>query len=196
LHRAADTPQAASIALFVLAILGSIARIAIRLHYQKRLYVDDAFLLVAVLCLCVSMALLFLFTPSMYFVEALITNSETLYIPADFLHQAFQFQKLSDAYLVLTYNTIFAVKFSFIFFFRILINRVRQMRIYWWVVAATTGVVWAYGVIGIFITCPYFDDIRTRASGQFQFSKTIELTLIQCNAVKQLSYPEPLASPR
>ena len=97
----------------------------------------------------------------MYLVEALITNSATLVLPSDFLNQAFRFQKLNDAYLVLTYNTIFAVKFSFLFFFRMLINRVRQMKIYWWLVAAATGVVWAYGVIGFFITCPYFDDIRS-----------------------------------
>jgi len=159
--------KAASIALFVLAIVGSIARIAIRLHYQKRLYIDDAFLSLAVICLCASIALLFLLTPSMYLVEALITNHANLDIPSDFLYQSFQFQKLSDAYLVLTYNTIFAVKFSFIFFFRILTSRLRQMRIYWWVVAATTGVVWVYGVIGIFITCPYFDDMRTCTAGRF-----------------------------
>lgn len=137
------------------------------------------------------MALLFLLTPSIYLVEALITNHASLDIPSDFLQQSFQFQKLSDAYLVLTYNTVFAVKFSFIFFFRILTSRVRQLRIYWWVVAATTGVVWAYGLVGVFITCPYFDDIRTCPAGRFHPSMSAELTAVQCNAPKRLSSPKP-----
>jgi hypothetical protein len=141
------------------------------------------------------MALLFPFTPSMYLVEALVTDSANLDIPSDFLYQSFQFQKLSDAYLVLTYNTIFAVKFSFLFFFRILTSRVRQMRIYWWVVAATTGVVWVYGVVAIFIICPYFDDFRTRTGGRFHPLMSKELTGLQCDAPKRLNFPKPWAFP-
>ena len=100
--------------------------------------------------------------PSMYLVEALITDSQSLDLPADFVAQSLLFQKLSDAFLVMTYNVIFAVKFSFLFFFRGLIRRVKTMGVYWWIVAGLTAAVWAFGAIGVFASCPYFD-LRSRA---------------------------------
>ena len=93
----------------------------------------------------------------MYLVEALITDDPALSLPDDFVAQGLLFQKLSDGFLVLTYNVIFAVKFSFLFFFRGLIRRVRTMGVYWWIIATFTAAVWAFGVVGVFASCPYFD---------------------------------------
>lgn len=52
--------EVASITFFGISILAAIAQIAIRLRYRKRLFADDAFLFLAVVCLCISMALLHL----------------------------------------------------------------------------------------------------------------------------------------
>ena len=151
------TLPAASIVLVALAIIGAIIRVAIRLHYQRRLYVDDGFLFFAIICLCVATGLMYEVIPSMYLVEAILTNDPNISLPSNFIAEPLLFHKLSDGFLVLTYNTIFAVKFSFLFFFRVLIRRVHSMLVYWWMVAVLTAVVWAYGVIGVFLTCPYFD---------------------------------------
>lgn len=141
----------------VLAIVGAIFRIAIRLHYQKRLYVDDGFLFFAIICLCAATGLMYEVIPSMYLVEAILTNDPDTSLPSNVFAQSLLFIKLADGFLVLTYNTIFAVKFSFLFFFRILIRRVHTMLVYWWVVAVLTAVIWAYGVIGLFAQCPHLD---------------------------------------
>lgn len=146
----------ASIVLFVLSAVFTIGRVVIRLHYQKSLAVDDAFLIFAVVCLCVAMGLLFAFTSSMYLLEALITDDANASIPADIFDQVKWFRKLSTAFLVLTFTTIFAVKFSFLFLFKALIRNVRKMKIYWWTVVVTTAVVWAFGVVEFFLPCPSF----------------------------------------
>ena len=154
--------QASSIPFLALAILAALIRLAVRLRSQHHLSPDDYFLLFALLNLCIAAGLTYRLLPSMYLVEGLITDDPALSLPADFVAQGLLFQKLSDGFLVLTYNVIFAVKFSFLFFFRGLIRRVRTMGVYWWIVAAFTAAVWAFGVIGVFASCPYFD-FRSRA---------------------------------
>lgn len=156
--------KAASIALFVISILVALARTAIRLRYQRRLFVDDAILLVAIVCLCAAMTLLLVFTSSLYQLEAFVTGSSAITNPDELakielqMEQPFiKYLKLSDTYYVMTWTTIFAVKFSFLFFFRVLIRRVRAITLYWQIVSVITVLVWVYCIAGAFIICPYFD---------------------------------------
>lgn len=134
-----------------------VARTTLRLRYQKKLFVDDAFLFFAEICLCASFGLLFAFVNATYLDEALLTHSDVAEIPQDFLHQLLQFHALSDAYLVLTYTSIFAVKASFLFLFRVLVRRVHKMVVFWWIALATTTVAWMVCVIAQFLPCLYFD---------------------------------------
>lgn len=134
----------------------TIGRVVIRLRYQKSLAVDDAFLIFAVACLCVAVGLLFAFISSMYMLEALITDDPNAIVPIDILDQVQWFRKLSTAFLVLTFTTIFAVKFSFLFLFKALIRNVRKIKLYWWTVVLTTTAVWAFGVVENFLPCPTF----------------------------------------
>lgn len=99
-----------------------------------------------------------MFADSLFLDEALVTRPSSAIIPPDFENQLFRFHKISDAYLVLTYTSIFAVKFSFLFFFRVLVRRVHKMVVYWWIVVAVTAVAWIVCVICIFLPCLYFDE--------------------------------------
>lgn len=170
--------KAASITLFVISILVALARTAIRLRYQRRLFVDDAILLVAILCLCAAMALLLVFTPSIYLLEAFVTSSSVMASPEELaeieiqLEQPlFKYLKLSDTYYVMTWTTIFAVKFSFLFFFRVLIRRVRAVTLYWRIVSVVTVLVWVYCIAGAFIICPYFDTRSCEFNHPIQLSE-------------------------
>ena len=133
----------------------------IRLRYQKKLSVDDAFLYFAVICLCAAVGLLWSFTEAMYFNQALFLNNQTPDFPSnyqallDFLEH--RFHKTSAAYLILAHTTIYSVKFSFLFFFRVLIRRVRKMIIYWWTIFAIMIVAWAVTLVVDILPCPYFD---------------------------------------
>ncbi|MCJ1466210.1 hypothetical protein MMC07_004829 [Pseudocyphellaria aurata] len=146
----------ASIVLFVFAVIFTVGRVAIRLRYQKSLAVDDTFLIFALVCLSASMGLLFAFIPSMYMIEALITNDPNAVITTDIFDRITSFRKLSTAFLVLSFTAIFAVKFSFLFLFKALIRNVRKIKIYWWTVLLTTAAVWVFGVVEFFLPCPSF----------------------------------------
>lgn len=171
---------AASITLFAISIVIALARTAIRLRYQGRLFVDDAILLVAIVCLCAAMTLLLVFTPSLYLIEAFVTSPPASVSPEELeqievqLEQPlFKYLKLSDSYYVMTWTTIFAVKFSFLFFFRVLIRRVRAVTLYWQVVSVVTVLVWVYCIAGAFIICPYFDSKAFQCAQDSQFSKAL-----------------------
>lgn len=133
----------------------------IRLHYQKRLSIDDAFLVFAEICLCASVGLLYTFVDGLFLEEALLTRPSSTIVPPDLDDQLIRFHLLSSVYLVLTYTTIFSVKFSFLFFFRILVCRIHKMVIYWWIVIAVTSVAWIWCAISIFVPC-YHVDSRSR----------------------------------
>ncbi|MCJ1428168.1 hypothetical protein MMC29_006076 [Sticta canariensis] len=163
----------ASVILFVLSVVFTIGRIIIRLRYQKSLAVDDAFLIFAVVCLCVATGLLFAFLSSMYLLEALITDDPNATIPMDIIDQVEWFRALSTAFLVLTFTTIFAVKFSFLFLFKALIRNVRKMKIYWWTVVSTTAAVWAFGVVEFFLPCPTFGAKSLTCAQDSEYSKAL-----------------------
>lgn len=67
------------------------------------------------------------------------------------------FRKTSEAYMVLSYTTLFSVKLSFLLFFRILVRRVRIMIIYWWTVLAIMFVTWLVSIVAAVVrSCPIF----------------------------------------
>lgn len=58
--------QSTSIALSSIALVFVLVRTAIRLRYQKRLLIDDVFLYLGVICLCVATGLLVQFSSAIY----------------------------------------------------------------------------------------------------------------------------------
>ena len=150
-----------TIVFFILAILSVLARTTIQLRYKKKFSIDDAFLYFAVICLCAAVGLLWTFTEAMYFNQALFFNSPAPDLPPNYQtlldFSEHQFHKTSAAYLNLAHTSIFAVKFSFLFFFRVLIRRVQRMITYWWTIFGIIIVAWAVTLVADILPCPYFD---------------------------------------
>lgn len=113
-------------------MISVLIRTLIRLRLQKRLFIDDAFLYFAVMCLCASEVLLWRFSNGIF--------SETVILMIDDSPVEDTSSVASDevggVYMILTYMTIYFVKLSFLFFFRTLVRRYRKMTIYWWTVLA------------------------------------------------------------
>ena len=65
-----------------------------------------------------------------------------------------------DIILILAWFSISSVKLSFLFLFRKLIDRLRYMVIYWWVVLIYVLAVTGYGAATYILVCPYFFDLR------------------------------------
>ncbi|MCJ1309658.1 hypothetical protein MMC25_003318 [Agyrium rufum] len=124
---------------FGLAILFSICRFVIRWRLNRRFFVDDAFFLFALICS--------------------IASTATLYLALDHYYNIKQYSKVTLSYAsdTLAFATIYAVKFTFIFFFRPLTERLPRLQTVWWItlLATCAGLV---TVFQQFILCPYPGD--------------------------------------
>ena len=88
--------------------------------------------------------------------EAYIINPHSADI-AGLECQISRLHKMTIAFIILTYTAICAVKFSFLFFLRILVRLMPRMLIFWRVGVVITCVVWVTGSIGAVVRCPYYD---------------------------------------
>lgn len=97
---------------------------------QKQLSSDDDILLFGIACLIVVMVLLFVLVDKMYMVEATETEMIGVELSSNFIEQTYDFQKLVTVTLILIWCSIISIKFSYLFLFKKLINRIRSMIIY------------------------------------------------------------------
>lgn len=128
----------------------------IRRRLQKRLFVDDFFLYVAVICIGVAGGLLWRFAPRMYSLEAYFAtyNYELIFI----FYAHIQMKHFGGAYMILSYTTINFVKLSFLFFFRILVRRDHKMMMYWWrVLVIVIATLFFSTMIVVFPLCRVYD---------------------------------------
>ena len=145
-------------------------RLFIRLRIQKQFSADDGFLIVAIGCLTCGQVIMYCLTiDKTYLVEALTFGFQGVAIPQDFLQQANAFHKWVTIALMLAWCAIMSIKFSFLFLFRRLIDRIQSLVIYWWAVMTFNVIVLGYGLSVYYVACPYYNDPRLGAC----FYKTV-----------------------
>lgn len=156
----AEAQQALISVLFTAAILATIGRLAIRFSYQNRLFADDYVLLFGCSSLIASFTLTIVMFEDIYFDMGLIMGPLELVLQestsGDFENRILRFQQLSFSTNVLCWVTIFAVKMSFLLFFRQLLGRVKAVLTYWTVTGGIVIVSGLYCICSIFIACPHF----------------------------------------
>ena len=132
----------------------ALARTIFRFYTFRRLDADDAFLILAILTMTAAVALTHILLP-----VAFIQNEATLGLiqpGPDFPKQMFMQKNLETAASAMVWVTIYAVKFSYMFFFKKLVRRVRKLQIWWWYVLGVLIPVSLAGSIFDFIICPVF----------------------------------------
>lgn len=185
--------------LFALALLTASTRIVIRLYYQKRLFKDDAFLILAIALLSTSVGLYFSFVDDMYLAEALILGDLDLVPETDLttiIPKSLRLHKISDVFLVLTWTSLNSVKFSFLIFFQTFTTRVgiKMLSRYWWFVAVFTTISWGVGVALEIVACPYFDERARKSGTRFFLLPCADCNLVQCAQGPQFTKTIAIAS--
>ncbi|KAL8835183.1 MAG: hypothetical protein Q9170_003429 [Blastenia crenularia] len=169
-------------------MLSVCARFYIRVVIQKQFSSDDGILIFGIACLIVAIGLLLTFIDKMYIVgTAESGNLISVSLPADYIEQSFNFQKMVTVALVLTWCSIVSVKFSYLFLFRRLINRLPGMMVYWWIAAVYNGMISIYGAIVYGVACPEFYTLRAfRWTQKLALACTLCLTIltIMCTIVR------------
>lgn len=119
--------------------------------------VDDFLLAFACVCLCASTILFYLLMSALYLEQKLMLDPSvvSLNTALGIIPKLLKFQRLSYAQLTLTWAVIFSVKFSFLFFFRILIKRLMYLNFYWQIVVWVNAVSFFLCASDVFIACPH-----------------------------------------
>ena len=117
-------------------------RICVRLKFFRRLYIDDALVIAAWLMTVANAAIWQAAIEPLYLTVA-ITSGQVAMPPPDYVTTTFFVYTHSQfATIVLYYTSLYTIKLSFLFFFRILGDKVRRQQIIWW--SALAFVVAAY----------------------------------------------------
>ncbi|KKY17550.1 hypothetical protein UCDDS831_g06360 [Diplodia seriata] len=147
-----------NIGLFTgLAIITVAIRFIIRLQYMKRVLLDDYLLLFGAVCLVTSTAVLYWHTEQLYLLEALNTTPTKVMVAMDEVMPLLESNMKIQTFVSTNWTAIFAVKFSFLVYFKVLISHISpRLKSYFWFVIAFTAVSWGFSVSMGFILCPYF----------------------------------------
>lgn len=144
-----------------IAVFTVIVRLAIRIFTRSKLCLDDYLLLFGLACLGAATYLIYSFSRMIFLSDAI--RLDPSFSPTfSEVTQLSGSRKIIYSFLATIWTTTFAVKLSFLVFFKKLIERVsKQINIYYWVIVVFTVVSWMFIVGEPFILCPYFG-IKTR----------------------------------
>jgi len=121
-----------------IAIVAAAARTLFRVKQSRRLELDDVFLIVAIITLSAFVGVVYTVRDLMYLSVYVSLGMKDPGFPLDGTFdpsKSFHYYGMMDeAASVLVWTSIFAIKFSFVFFFRKLTQRVRGIEIWWWIV--------------------------------------------------------------
>lgn len=148
-----------------------IARLIYRFHARRSLYLDDYVVLFGALCLCAAIGIIF-HIPELVFLGDVLQSDPSLIVKAtpDQIKLLGTPFALQHAFFGLTFTTVFAVKFSFLIFFKKLITRVTKIHTYYWFVGGFTLVSWLFLVLEPLVLCAE----PSKSVGRLEFFKTTE----------------------
>lgn len=139
-----------------IAVFTIIVRFAIRIFTRSKLYLDDYILLLGLACLVAATYLIYSFSRMIFLCNA-IKLDPSISPTFSEMTQLSGSLKIIYSFLATIWTTTFAVKLSFLVFFKKLIERLsKQINIYYWIIVVFTVVSWMFVIAEPFILCPYF----------------------------------------
>jgi hypothetical protein len=142
-------------AFFGVVFLLSVIRLAIRIKYSKRIYWDDGWAFFALLTLLAHAIIIHFMLEPMYIafrMQSIVASSKrsSIWTPIILL------LKLQFTENVLFWTCLWAVKASFLAFFKRLTTNVRGYSIAWWVIAVITSLAFVGSIITYPLACSDF----------------------------------------
>lgn len=98
--------------------------------------------------------MIFYYVDDMYMAEAFVLGLPNMELVPTFVQDSLWFHKMILVALTLTWLSLMAVKFCYLALFKKLVDRIRPMRAYWWIVTVFNVAVAAYGATVYWVACP------------------------------------------
>lgn len=136
------------------ALTLAFGRVYIKTRKFHKLFIDDAFFISATVFLVAGAIMTLLLLP--YNQTQVNVRAGVEAPPPDLVHQLDLDVKYEDAALFLLNASIYSVKFSFLFFFRLLLTRTGRLQMWWWCVFVFTIPCAGVCMCTEFMACPAF----------------------------------------
>lgn len=137
----ADNCQGVAWGGVALAWIFFVTRVAGRIKVFRRLYADDAMVLIACLFLMTNTLIWQMSKDDLYEIIA-VQSGQQYPPPLDLSKRAQAYLRRSVAVIALFYSGLWAIKLSFMLFFRRLGQNVRNQDIIWWTILAIIVATW------------------------------------------------------
>jgi hypothetical protein len=171
------------------ATIAVAVRVMVHIHKRRRLFVDDYFVLFATACLLVETGILYHILDTMYVETMLAKDPMNIFLfTRSQVLELLPFLKWNNIYMSFAWTANYAIKVSFLAFFRVLLRDVsRRLNWYWWLVLWFTLASWAFNFMENFILCGASNNC-TYSSFRLSFVLWTSLTT-SCSKVLPLSGP-------
>ena len=128
----------------------------IKIHKLHRLFIDDGLFIAATILIVLGTITVSLALP--YNQTEANVGAGIEAPPPDLMHRLDMDVKVHDASSFMINASIFAVKFSFLFFFRLLLQRTEKLQKWWWFVFIFTIPCAVLCMCTEYMVCPAFGD--------------------------------------
>ncbi|KAF2155458.1 hypothetical protein K461DRAFT_266730 [Myriangium duriaei CBS 260.36] len=133
-----------------------VLRMIVRIKYQKRILLDDAFLIFAILCLCPATGILYHICYFLYLHAAASLCPQAIQEALKHYNDLLRLQQETYAYLALIWTATFSVKLCFLAFMRPMVRHLTATNRYYWFIVGFTIISWAFCIVEPFANCPHF----------------------------------------
>lgn len=132
-------------------------RTTVRIRSKGRLFLDDALLIFACLALVVASVILQTQLGTVYFAAELVSLYRSGVLPEDVDINSViaSYHIVQYAHGTMGWLTVYAVKFTFLSFFRQLVDRIPRLECYWKCVVGLNIVAFLYCILYIAAECPH-----------------------------------------
>lgn len=134
--------------------MAAAARTSTRFYRFRKITIDDIFLVLAVLFFAASTVVIHISKPLIYHLSYL--NLGLLIPIGNFNPIALRYSILDNLATIFVWSSLFSVKISFLLFFKQLIERVRHIQIWWWIVFSLVCAAAPVNMFMGFFICPNF----------------------------------------
>ena len=136
----------------MLAISAATWRTVIRVRLGQGLEIDDGLLFLACICITASTVLFYITISDFYVLDHLVTDPAFALSHDDSVQILDWLRKMGVAYEFLSQFAIFAIRLSFLSFFRRLIDRLGGIVYYWMVTVFVTAAIFPFTAYSDFIS--------------------------------------------
>ncbi|CBX99524.1 hypothetical protein LEMA_P087630.1 [Plenodomus lingam JN3] len=162
----------------IIAVLACGARLIFRFKKQRKFFADDAFVFFSTLCLIANTGVMWHAADKMYMIEA-VNSDPTITFTVPELIPLLDLNKWIFIYLALDWTAIYAIKMSFLIFFRPLIRNLSvSLHRFYWICWVINVVAWMFVVGEPFILCPYFGMEAMKCYPNTQFKLNLAMSIL------------------